>query len=275
MQVYCEMINLEADQDRRQHMAAELARAGVEARVFPGFDYRVQGMEALQEHCRPFGPWGVFHAQNMACTLSHAAAWERFLETDLPYALVLEDDVFVSPELGAWLSDASWWPEDADMVKIERWQSRSGTLVVLLGSGSLRHLERDIARLFSRHVGAAGYFLTRRAARMLLDQKPFNITVDNLLFNMNASPVAGKMRIYQVQPAMVVQGNEPPGRVHRPFARQRPKGLTRLRQKLVRGYYELAYPLSTIWKALTGKARLARISYEPKVLRTAPAPAGD
>lgn len=275
MQVYCEMINLDVDQDRRQHMAAELARAGVEARVFPGFDYRTEGTAALEANCRPFGPWGVFHPQNMACTLSHAAAWERFLQTDLPYALVLEDDVFLSPELGAWLNDMSWWPADADMVKIERWRSKNDGLFVLLGETEVTHLDRSVARLYSRHVGAAGYILSRKAAQMLLDQKPFDITVDNLLFNMNASPVAGAMRIYQILPAMVEQGNEPEGRVHRPFARQRPEGLTLLRQKLVRGYYELAYPVSTIWKALTGKARRTRITFEPKVLGTAPAPAGD
>jgi len=273
MQVYVEMINLEKDIERRRHMQAELDRAGIPARIFPGYDFNVEGTAELEKHCRPEGPWGVFHTQDMACTLSHARVWERFLQSDLPYALVLEDDVFISDELRHWLSDMSWWPKDADLVKIERWRSES--LLVLLGQPVLSHLGRTVAPLLSRHVGAAGYILTRRAAEMLLAERPFDITVDNLLFNINASDVAGKMRLYQVQPAMIEQGNEPAQNGARPFTRHRPKGKTLLRQKLKRGYFELAYPVSTIWKALTGKARRARISFEPKVLATAPAPAGD
>ncbi|MEM9395055.1 MAG: glycosyltransferase family 25 protein [Pseudomonadota bacterium] len=263
------MINLEVDADRRQHMAAELDRAGVPAQVFPGFDYRKEGKEALEANCRPFGPWGVFHPQNMACTLSHAAAWERFLETELPYALILEDDVFVSPELGAWLSDMSWWPEDADIVKIERWRSKNDRLFVLVDSAPAQHLNRDIARLLTRHVGAAGYLLSRKAARLLLEEKPFDITVDNLLFNMNASRVAGALKIYQIYPALVEQGNEPEGRVHRPFVRQRPEGLTLVRQKLLRGYHEVAYPLSTVLQFMTGRAKRARVTFEATVMGAA------
>ncbi|WP_425091387.1 glycosyltransferase family 25 protein [Tropicimonas sp. S265A] len=261
------MINLETDQDRRAHMAVELAQAGVEARVYPGFDYRKEGTEALHAQCRPFGPWGVFHTQDMACTISHAMAWERFLETDLPYALILEDDVFISPELGQWLSDMSWWPEDADLVKIERWRSES--LFVMLGVPGATHLNRHLARLLSRHVGAAGYILTRKAAETLLAQRPFDITVDNLLFNINASRVARRMKMYQVEPALVQQGNEPPQNGARPFTRHRPTGLTLWRQKLLRGYYELAVPISTMRKALTGKARKARIRFVPIVMGAA------
>ena len=261
MSVYCEMINLERDSDRLSLMREELARAGLSAHVFPAYDFSKDDPATMERLCRKEGPWGVFHKQDMACTISHAAVWERFLASDAEFALVLEDDVFISPELGAWLADMSWWPADADLVKIERWRSRNNALRVLLDSKSTRVLGRRLSRLYSRHVGAAGYILTRRAAELLLAEKPFDITVDNLLFNMNASKVAARLNLYQVVPAMVQQGNEPQTRVRRPATRVRPTGWTLVRQKLKRGYYECAYPGRTILKALTGRARMARVPF--------------
>jgi len=70
------------------------------------------------------------------------------------------------------------------------------------------------------------------------------------------------MNIYQITPALVVQGNIPEGAPNSIIgARIRPKGLTRLRQKLVRGYNEIAYPIPTIFKYLTAQARLEHVPY--------------
>ncbi len=259
--LYCEMINLARAQERRRHMTAELSKAGISAKFFPAFDYKENGAEAMLEHCRATGPWGPFHTNNMAITISHAQVWERFLETGDDLCLVMEDDVFLSPELSDWLNDLSWWPQNADIVKLERWDSPS--LKVLMQQAVGRHKGRSIQRILSRHVGAAGYILTRKAARQFLAQKPFNITIDNLLFNFNASPAARRMQVYQVAPALIVQGNEPPDQAVNTGVRLRPKGLSLISQKLKRAYYEIAYPLPIIFQALTGKAKLAQIPYEP------------
>ena len=117
------------------------------------------------------GPWGSFALQNMACTLSHDLIWQRFLKTDAEFAFVLEDDVFIAPDLGEWLADTSWWPKDADLIKFERW--RSDGLYVLLGGDPLQpHKGRALHRMFSRQSGSAGYMLTRAAAEKFLARPP-------------------------------------------------------------------------------------------------------
>ncbi len=262
-QVYCEMINLARAQARRDLMAPMLRAAGIGAEIHPGYDYNQDPRSELERLTRDFGPWGLFKQRDRAVTVSHARVWQRFLETEAPYCLVLEDDVFVSPELGLWLEDLSWWPADTGIVKIERWRSR--TLKILMLSGT-EHLGRSVRRLLSRHTGAAGYFLTREAAQALLDQAPFRLTVDQLLFNLNASAAARRLGVAQITPALVVQGNEPPDTPDPRISRGRPAGKTLFRQKLLRAYYELAYPLSTLIAFLRGKATLETVPYAEETL---------
>lgn len=258
MTLYTEMINLGRAADRRAHMQPSLTRAGLQPILHPAFDHAAQDPQELHRLCRPEGPWGTFHTGNMACTISHMQVWQRFLETDATHCLVLEDDVFIHPDLGSWAADLSWWPDDADMVKIERW--RANSLKVLLAPKA-HHQGRAIKRLLSRHTGAAGYMLTRDAAAAFCAAAPYDLTIDQLLFNFNASATARRMTAYQVQPALVEQGNEPPDAPLYIGARKRPKGMALLRQKLKRLYYELAYPPGTLLKFITRRARLEKITF--------------
>lgn len=265
MSVHIEMTNLARAADRRAHMRPEMARAGFEVTFHPAFDFTEHDEADILTRCKREGPWGTFHTPNMAATISHAQAWERFLASDATHCLVMEDDIFISPDLGAWLEDLSWWPADADIVKLERWRSKNSKVKVLLEVGGTTHRGRALNRLLSRHMGAAGYMLSREAARKLLASQPFDMVIDHILFNLNASRVAGEMRIYQVHPAMIVQGNEPEDSPFYMGARKRPTGMALLRQKLKRAWYEVAYPLSTFVKFATGKAKMHTIAFEKAV----------
>lgn len=240
-------------------MRKELRQAGAKAEFHPAFYYRDHSKEEILEMCEEKGPWGGFPVQHMATTISHASAWERFLATESTHCVIFEDDVYMSSELGGWLDDLSWWPNDADIVKIERWRSEN-TYVLLEGSGR-NHKGREIQRLLTRHMGAAGYILTREAAQSLLDARPYNMVIDHLLFNFNISPVTRKMKIYQVLPALVEQGNEPEGSSLM-GSHAKPKGMALLKQELKRGVLELALPLSTYWKFITTKAKLIKIEFK-------------
>ena len=268
--IHIEMTNLARAKDRRIHMRPEMARAGFDVTFHPAFDFTEHDEADILARCKREGPWGTFHTPNMAATITHAQAWERFLASDATHCLVMEDDIFIAPDLGAWLNDLDWWPADAEIVKLERWRSKSTK--VLMEPPVTTHRGRNLQRLLSRHMGAAGYMLTRDAATKLLASQPFDMVIDHILFNTNASKMARSMRTYQITPAMIVQGNEPPESPFYMGERKRPKGMELLRQKLKRGYYELAYPLSTWVKLLTGKARLEHIPYAA-VVQTAATPA--
>lgn len=265
MSVHIEMTNLERAGDRRLHMKSEMAEAGIDVTFHPAFDYTQHGEAEIQARCNSEGPWGTFHTPNMAATITHAQAWERFLASEASHCLVMEDDIFISPDLGTWLENLDWWPADADIVKLECW--RSPNTKVLMEAPKTGYRGRTVSRILSRHMGAAGYMLTRSAAKRLLASQPFNMVVDHILFNTNASPTARSMKIYQIMPAMIVQGNEPDSSPLYMGVRKRPQGMALLRQKLKRAYYEVAYPVSTIIKFLTGHAKLTKVTFEKNVLQ--------
>lgn len=258
-QVYTEVINLTRAHERRSHMQRELAAAGVTAQFLPAFDMKEHGLDKMLEHCTRTGPWGTFQPGNMACTISHEYAWERFLQTEAEYCVILEDDVFVSPDIAAWLADMSWWPQDAQLVKFERWNGRDTK--VLLSRDGPDHLGRSLRRLFSRHVGSAGYILNRQGAQIMLAHRPFAVSIDNHLFNRNASPAARAVVTYQINPALVTQGNDPEGVEPSLNHRKKPQGWARIVQKAKRGWAEVAYPLSTYLQFLTGRIALTRVPY--------------
>lgn len=150
------------------------------------------------------GPLGHFGVGDQACTLSHIAALESFLDSPQSCCLMLEDDARLAEDASAWLGDLDWVPEDADVVKLEAFQQKG--LVVLLGKSEHRHLARNVKRLLSRHTGAAGYLLTRKAAEKILNRlHRIDMPIDHLLFNLNISPLAKTLCTYQVLPALIRQ----------------------------------------------------------------------
>lgn len=206
--VRCLVVSLARQPARRALMRAQMAQAGVEGEFVDAVDLRATPREALLQRCAARGPWGRLRLHDMACTASHLKALETFLAGTEPYALILEDDVFISPEAGAWLGDMGWWPEGVDLVKVERWRNPRQRIV--MGRSVATHLGRELRPLCSRHVGAAGYLLTRRAAERVLAHRPADFPIDHLLFNINASPLARSLTILQLHPALLTQGNEPP-----------------------------------------------------------------
>ncbi|MEP2030885.1 MAG: glycosyltransferase family 25 protein [Paracoccaceae bacterium] len=262
--VYAAVVSLKRAIARREVMEVELTKAKITYEMVDAIDVRETDESVLRAGCKDEGPWGSFALQNMACTLSHELIWQKFLKTDAEFAFVFEDDVFIAPDLGEWLADTSWWPKDADMVKFERW--RSDGLYVILGSDLQHHNGRDIQRMYSRQSGSAGYMLTRDAAEKFLARRPYDVSIDQLLFNAAASPAARKMKIYQVQPAMIEQGNDPIPAQALGAHRHRPTGMALVRQKLWRGINEIRFPLPVLARVLTGRARPTQIRFEHAAL---------
>lgn len=264
--VHVAVVNLARATDRRARMREQLAIAGITAAFPPAVDAREPDNAALLDAQPDYGPWGAVGQHDKACTQSHLALLRGFLDTGKPYCLCLEDDVFLSPELGDWLADMSWWPADADIVRLERW--RDDKLLLIMDRTRQAHLGRAIARLHSRHSGGAGYIVTRAAAEKILAARPVNLVIDHLLFNVNVSPLARSLTIYQVVPALVVQGNEPEAPANSTRAQTTKPPEARLAKKLSRGWHEAKVMprLAGLW--LGGRATAETITYEA---RTAPA----
>jgi glycosyl transferase family 25 len=82
------VINLPHSVERRRHMDAQVA--DLEHEFVDAVDGRYLSTEGRPEWLRP---------TILGCTLSHRAVYQRVIEEDLPYALVLEDDMVLPPDI--------------------------------------------------------------------------------------------------------------------------------------------------------------------------------
>ena len=201
--VHCWVISLARQPERREAMRSAASEHGLDVEFFDAVDMKEHTRADLAERCSEKGPWGILREHDLACTLSHLDALEKFLDTNKSFCLIMEDDVVISPDLSSWIRNMDWWPSDANIVKIERWR-KEGTWIVV-GRADRSYGGRSIRRLHSRHMGAAGYIVDRGTARMIIDHRPRNLPIDHLLFNFCASALAKRMVVYQVEPALVRQ----------------------------------------------------------------------
>ena len=125
------------------------------------------------------------------------------MASDAPYAAVLEDDVVLKDNAAFPLGASDWIPAGIDLIKLEHY-GPPGQSVLLSNFSDVGDGFR-LARMRSRHTGAAAYILSRRAAERLLAIPRFDLPVDHLLFNPNNSPIFTTLRPWQLLPVVARQ----------------------------------------------------------------------
>jgi glycosyl transferase family 25 len=226
----CLVINLDRSADRLAHMAEQFARIGV------AFE-RVQGIETPD--ATPVMLKRLTRAE-ICCFLSHRRCWQIIADGTDRYGAVFEDDILFSHDAGPFLADDGWVPRDADLVKLETYfvPVRLGRRQTPVGNGY------STVRLVGQHVGAAGYVVSREAARTLLKRtKRINGAVDDVLFSPTLMTCA-RSTIYQLMPAMCAQakflgGDSPETLIQFDVPERQWQFLEKLRTEASRGYAHL------------------------------------
>lgn len=137
----------------------------------------------------------------IACFLSHRAALQKVASSDDAFAAIFEDDVVLSKDAAYFLAKDDWISPTADIVKIETHGKK-----VWLGKAQTLPNGYFIAPLKSRHIMAAGYIVSKEAAKKL-DTMMEKITFpfDHFLFNPKCH-VFEHFEMWQLDPAIVRQG---------------------------------------------------------------------
>ncbi len=155
------VINVRSFEERRMHVTRELARFGLEAEFIHELDTVDLTPELEREW---FTPDNDLRPNQKSCALKHVAAIRRVRDRGQERALILEDDVVLSPDFGegveAALREAVRWPEPR---------------VIFIGSGGNFYTPRsqrvEGQRLYPAQRGRFGdsYILGARTAGMRLD----------------------------------------------------------------------------------------------------------
>ncbi len=200
------VINLDRRPDRRDFMARQLDGMGVEWVRIPALDAKTVSDERLAEdvalsgHLIPMGRGSQCNACNHFTIMRHLVA------SGAPAALVLEDDMELSPDVAGFLRDADWLPDGAGIIRLEKWSRRASSKLLGPPIGRSPVEGRTIRKLYSRIGGSGAYIITAGAAQRILDGKGIlRHPIDHLLFNLNISPLAREVGVAMVLPALARQ----------------------------------------------------------------------
>lgn len=135
----------------------------------------------------------------IGCFLSHRGIWELIVSEDIPVALILEDDIEISPDLSQLIENPNWLPGDNFIVKLDT----TGTRIALKETGLKAPTQRSLLELKDRHCGTGGYLLSNAAAHRLVDlSKNPMVPVDLFLFDRKQGQTAD-IGTYQMVPAPI------------------------------------------------------------------------
>ena len=207
MQVPIYVINLDRRPDRMRSIAGQLDRLGLEATRVPAVDARTLADDELRARVNSGGGprLRALDRAEVACTLSHLRAMEMFLSAaDAPAALILEDDAELASDLPLFAGNADWWPENAELVKIET-QDWKRYRVFGPECGPRFH-GRQLRRISLWTPASGGYMLRRGAAETVLEScGTIADSTDRILFDLRLSKTARRLRPVQVLPGLVRQ----------------------------------------------------------------------
>ncbi|MEE7491637.1 glycosyltransferase family 25 protein [Methylobacterium oryzae] len=169
--MYCFGISLTRFRERHAYISKHLAAAW-------GPDFEVTGFEgAVPDPDAP--PQPHLTRGQIGCAMSHMAAYERLIALDLPYALIVEDDAVLPPQIHEIVAGIETSLLPGDVVLLFNWPKEIAVLstvgAVAIGAHRLC-LPMDMSGLGS----TAAYVITREAAERILQiNRPVAVTSDN------------------------------------------------------------------------------------------------
>ncbi|MBE7198910.1 MAG: glycosyltransferase family 25 protein [Parafilimonas terrae] len=159
------VINLDRSPDRLALIEESFAACGLPFTRVPAVDGRAlaappEGLDP-DRYRRTHGR--DVQAGEIGCYFSHLKVFDAFLATPAEFAMVLEDDVRVTPEVCRLVDDltAPGAPDDWDLVKFEA-HHKSVPLALRPLRGPYR-----LCAMLTRSTGSAAYLVNRTAAAIL------------------------------------------------------------------------------------------------------------
>ncbi|HHF7109768.1 TPA: glycosyltransferase family 25 protein [Haemophilus influenzae] len=194
------VISLTTEQKRRKHITEEFGKQNIPFEFFDAIT-----PDIIEETAKKFNitfdrsSKATLCDAEIACALSHIVLWNFVLENNLDYINIFEDDIYLG-ENAKELLNIDYIPEDTDILKL----AAHGKIIY--GKCEQIKCNRNISRLKFKHTGMAGYSITAKGARYLLNNirnKQLYLAIDTLIFD----ELLGKKdyKVMQLSPAICAQ----------------------------------------------------------------------
>jgi glycosyl transferase family 25 len=196
------VINLARDTTRLANCTAQAQELGFSFERVEAVEGKSLSSDFIDEfrRSRPRGGRSWLHGQ-IGCFMSHFRVWETIAAGDSSAALVLEDDLHFSKELGRFLQFSEEISGVYDIIRLE-----VSTTRLRLGA-SVAEFERRKVRQVKSNSWCAGAYLISKSAAIEAIERPTeeHSPTDEYLFNLDRSMLARKLKLYQVDPALCIQ----------------------------------------------------------------------
>ncbi len=191
MKIY--YLNLDRRPDRRGAMELQFERLMLDVE-------RIASIDAIDFSDSDMPSGTRISKPEYACFLSHREAWKRFVDSGDEYALVLEDDTVLAPDLKFVLSDPEIDKFDFDLLHVETWPYQ--VWVDRDSRGEIGGL--NVRRTHSYFYGTAAYILTRKFAKRALDEIDVPARPVDVMF-LDPGWMTPRPNVLQLDPAPVTQ----------------------------------------------------------------------
>lgn len=179
----------------------------------------------------------------IACALSHIALWHFAKAQNLDYICIFEDDIYLGENAIDFLSN-SYVNENVDIIKLEKHYAR----IKYKSNPDVIFKNRQLHRLKLKHMGAAGYVLTKKGLTFLLDKlKGYQLlrAIDDLMFDKLLKEP--EYNVLQLIPAICIQDYVLNNNItfsselanERDKRRRNISVLSKLHRELIRPFYQL------------------------------------
>lgn len=149
------VINLERDGRRREWMHRQIEAAQLSAE----FIKAVEGAKPPARFWPLLPPAGLLTAAEIGCYCSHLDIYHRIIDSNIEYALILEDDLEISGNFGAHLDDFQIYEMTWDIVKLSGNVKGRFKPIAPIGSGL------ELVCYDRIPLGAGAYLISNAGAR--------------------------------------------------------------------------------------------------------------
>ena len=200
--VYC--INLERRKDKWTAMERQSKGLGVPIVRIDAIDARETSNLTSIQKLKHVGPIGILSKGTRACTLSHSLAWQKFLNTEAPFAVFVEDDIVFTHSFKEFFQTTRSLPHGCDVLKLHGLAPGEKHLVVKSKSTFKSGDGFRYSEILSFSPGAYGYALSRRGAEVALEgMASIAIPVDHFLFNPSAARHHIGIKAFDIDPPVL------------------------------------------------------------------------
>lgn len=193
------VISLLTAKERRNHIIQEFGKQNIPFEFFDAIT-----PDLIEEKAKEFSidiSNSPLTKGEMGCALSHIALWHFAKENKLDYICIFEDDIYLGENAKEFLTN-SYVNHDIDVIKIEKHSSK----IIYAANPEAHFCNRNLHKLKSKHTGTAGYILTAKGIKYLLEKTKvyhLSIPVDVLMFEKFLKK--SDYKVLQLIPAVCIQ----------------------------------------------------------------------